>query len=122
MKEDAVTPWEAWDIKSKTLKELQEEFAQKGLPKFRALQVFRWLHRGVGDFSQMTDLSKDLRQELAQSYRIVTAEVAQKRVSKDGTIKYLFRLFDGEYVEVWSPMIFSIQTMLYHRPNLQPHL
>ena len=99
MKEDAVTPWEAWDIKSKTLKELQEEFAQKGLPKFRALQVFRWLQRGVGDFSQMTDLSKDLRQELAQSYRIVTAEVAQKRVSKDGTVKYLFRLFDGEYVE-----------------------
>lgn len=99
MKEDAVTPWEAWDIKSKTLKELQEEFAQKGLPKFRALQVFRWLHRGVGDFSQMTDLSKDLRQDLAQSYRIVTAEVAQKRVSKDGTVKYLFRLFDEEYVE-----------------------
>ena len=99
MKEDAVTPWEAWDIKSKTLKELQEEFAQKGLPKFRALQVFRWLQRGVGDFSQMTDLSKDLRQDLAQSYRIVTAEVAQKRVSKDGTVKYLFRLFDEEYVE-----------------------
>ena len=36
---------------------------------------------------------------MAQSYRIVTAEVAQKRVSKDGTVKYLFRLFDEEYVE-----------------------
>ena len=45
------------DIKSKTLSELQTEFQETGLPKFRAAQVYRWLHRGVRDFSQMSDLS-----------------------------------------------------------------
>ena len=45
------------DIKSKTLPQLQEELAALGLPKYRAQQVYRWLHRGVTDFSQMSDLS-----------------------------------------------------------------
>ena len=87
------------DIKSKTLSELRGEFAEAGLPKFRADQVYRWLHRGVTDFSQMSDLSKQLRDQLSQRYWIASAEVERKRVSKDGTVKYLFRLRDGEYVE-----------------------
>ena len=87
------------DIKSKTLSEMQEELGAFGLPKYRALQVYRWLHRGVTDFSQMSDLSKALREELSQRYFIAWAEVEQKRVSKDGTVKYLFRLPDGEHVE-----------------------
>ena len=87
------------DLKSKTLAEIQSEFKELGLPKFRALQVYRWLHRGVEDFSQMSDLSKALREELSQKYEIAWAEVEQKRVSKDGTVKYLFRLPDGEHVE-----------------------
>ena len=87
------------DIKSKTLSEMQEELGALGLPKYRALQVYRWLHRGVTDFSQMSDLSKALREELSQRYFIAWAEVEQKRVSKDGTVKYLFRLPDGEHVE-----------------------
>lgn len=49
------------DIKSKTLPQLQEELAALGLPKYRAQQVYRWLHRGVTDFSQMSDLSRTLR-------------------------------------------------------------
>ena len=87
------------DIKSKTLSEMQEELGALGLPKYRALQVYRWLHRGMTDFSQMSDLSKALREELSQRYFIAWAEVEQKRVSKDGTVKYLFRLPDGEHVE-----------------------
>ncbi len=87
------------DIKSKTLSEMQEELGALGLPKYRALQVYRWLHRGVTDFSQMSDLSKALREELSQRYFTAWAEVEQKRVSKDGTVKYLFRLPDGEHVE-----------------------
>lgn len=88
------------DIKSKTLQELQLEFADLGLPKFRAGQVYRWLHRGVRDFSEMSDLSKGLRESLAQNYEIAFAETEWKQVSqKDGTIKYLFRLNDGEHVE-----------------------
>ena len=41
-----------------------------GLPKYRAQQVYRWLHRGVTDFSQMSDLSRALREDLAQRYYI----------------------------------------------------
>ena len=87
------------DIKSKTLPELREELGELGLPKYRAEQVYRWLHRGVTDFSQMSDLSKALREELSQKYDIYYAQVERKQVSKDGTVKYLFRLPDGEYVE-----------------------
>ena len=87
------------DIKSKTLAELREELGTLGLPKYRADQVYSWLHRGVTDFSQMSNLSKALREDLAQRYTIAWAEIRQKQVSKDGTVKYLFRLPDGEHVE-----------------------
>ena len=87
------------DIKSKTLPELRQELGDLGLPKYRAEQVYRWLHRGVTDFSQMSDLSKALREELSQKYDLYSAQVERKQVSKDGTVKYLFRLHDGEYVE-----------------------
>lgn len=87
------------DIKSLSLEELTAEFQEIGLPKYRAGQVYRWLHRGATDFSQMSDLSKDLREQLSQRYEIAWTEIELKRVSKDGTVKYLFRLNDGEYVE-----------------------
>ncbi len=87
------------DIKSKTLAELREELGTLGLPKYRADQVYSWLHRGVTDFSQMSNLSKALREDLSQRYDIAWAEIRQKQVSKDGTVKYLFRLPDGEHVE-----------------------
>ncbi len=87
------------DIKSKTLSELRQELGDLDLPKYRAEQVYRWLHRGVTDFSQMSDLSKALREELSQKYDLYSAQVERKQVSKDGTVKYLFRLHDGEYVE-----------------------
>ena len=67
------------DIKSKTLPQLQEELAALGLPKYRAQQVYRWLHRGVTDFSQMSDLSRALREDLAQRYYIAWAQVERKR-------------------------------------------
>lgn len=87
------------DIKSMTLNELQAEFSALGLPKFRAKQVFSWLHKGAASFGEMTDLSKELRGLLAERYEIALAEVVQKRVSKDGTIKYLFQMNDGELIE-----------------------
>ena len=87
------------DSKSLTLQELTERFQEDGLPRYRATQVYRWLHRGVTEFSQMSDLSKELREQLSQKYEIVWAEIELKRVSKDGTVKYLFRFQDGEYVE-----------------------
>lgn len=87
------------DIKSKTLSELTEELTAQGFPKYRAGQIYRWLHRGAQDFSQMSDLPEQLRSELARQYEIAWAQTELKRVSKDGTVKYLFRLNDGEYVE-----------------------
>lgn len=87
------------DIKSKTLGEMTAEFQENGLAKYRAAQVYRWLHRGAKSFSQMSDLSKELREQLENQYEIKWAEPELKRVSRDGTVKYLFRLNDGKYVE-----------------------
>ena len=59
------------DIKSMLLSELQEDFALRGLQKFRAAQVYRCLHqRGATSFDEMTDLSKDLRVALKESFEI----------------------------------------------------
>ena len=89
------------DIKSMTKDELRLVLSENNLPKFRADQVFSWLHqKGVSSFDEMTNLSKDLRQTLDEKFEIRSCEIETKRVSKeDGTIKYLFRLFDGEYIE-----------------------
>lgn len=89
------------DIKSLTFEELNNEIISIGLPKFRTGQIYSWLHeKGVNSFDEMTNLSKDLREKLKQNYFIPTVEIEDKYVSKiDDTVKYLFRLYDGEYVE-----------------------
>lgn len=88
------------DLKSMTFSRMTEEFAALGLPKFRVKQVFTWLHRGVTSFSQMTDLSLQLREKLDESYYITAPEIVSKLVSKkDGTVKYLWKLADGNCVE-----------------------
>ena len=98
------------DIKSMTLAELQGAFAALGEPKFRAKQVFAWLHRGAVSFEAMTNLSKPLRETLDSLYFINKPTVARKQISRlDGTIKYLWRLRDGNCVE-------SV-VMQYHHGN-----
>ena len=98
------------DIKSMTLAELQEAFAALGEPGFRAKQVFTWLHRGATSFDAMTNLSKPLREKLDGLFYITAPTVARKQISKlDGTIKYLWRLRDGNCVE-------SV-VMQYHHGN-----
>ena len=88
------------DIKSLSVQELENEFRDKSIQKYRALQVYKWLAKGVKDFSEMSDLSKSLREQLNENYAILNTEVEAKRVSKiDGTIKFLFKLYDGEYIE-----------------------
>jgi len=88
------------DIKSMTLDEMKADFALNGQPAFRALQVFKWLHRGVMGFDEMSDQSKTFRQLLSEKYYIANAVIDKKLESKiDGTIKYLFRMNDGEHVE-----------------------
>lgn len=89
------------DIKSLTYKELQDEIQKLGLAKFRANQIFSWLHKeGVTFFDEMTNLSKSLREQLSDSYYISSCEIEDKYSSKlDETVKYLFRLYDGEFIE-----------------------
>lgn len=86
-------------LKDLTFDELTEYLSGLGLSKFRGRQVFEWLYRGVTSFDEMTNLSKDLRAQLDELCKITTLEVVTKQVSQDGTIKYLFRLEDGETVE-----------------------
>lgn len=88
------------DLKSMTLLQMQEAFAALGEPKFRAKQVFTWLHRGAESFDEMTNLSLPLRKKLDEMYYItVPKAVRVQRSQKDGTIKYLWRLCDGNCVE-----------------------
>ena len=86
-------------LKDLTFEQLTEYLCSLGLSKFRGRQVFEWLYRGVTSFDEMTNLSKDLRTQLSELCEITTLEVVTKQVSSDGTIKYLFRLTDGETVE-----------------------
>lgn len=88
------------DLKSMTLPEIECFLAQLGEPKFRAKQIFVWMHRGVESFEEMTNLSKALRGKLAETCTLTALKVERKQVSKlDGTIKYLWRLEDDNCVE-----------------------
>lgn len=89
------------DILSLDLTELTSEITASGLPKFRATQIYRWLHKvGVTSFSEMTDLSLSLREALDDSFVIFSCNIEKKLVSEyDSTMKYLFKLHDGEFVE-----------------------
>ncbi len=98
------------DIKSMTLEELAEALSALGEPSFRAKQVYTWLHHGVVDFAEMTNLSKALRQRLSEAFEITAPVVVRKQISAlDGTIKYLWRLRDGNCVET--------VLMRYHHGN-----
>lgn len=89
------------DIKSLNLKEVENLILSLNLQKFRAKQIYEWLHKsGVFSFGDMTNLSKDLRLILDEKCFIPSCKIEQKFVSEiDGTVKYLFKLYDGEYVE-----------------------
>lgn len=89
------------DIKSLTYPELVNETQKLGLKPFRAKQIYSWLHKfGAVSFDEMSNISKDLRNTLYDNYFIPSCEIENKYVSKiDDTVKYLFRLYDGEYIE-----------------------
>ena len=88
------------NLKSLTQPELAAIFKELGQPGFRAKQVFTWLHKGVRSYDEMTNLPKNLRDLLAEKYPINAPKVVRKQESqKDGTIKYLWELSDGNCVE-----------------------
>ena len=88
------------NIKSMTLPELTAALKEMGQPAFRGKQVYSWLHKGVRGYDQMSNLPKSLQAELAERYPILPPKVVRKQESaKDGTIKYLWQLSDGNCVE-----------------------
>lgn len=88
------------DIKSMNPTELATFFKELGQPTFRSKQVFQWLHQGVRSFDEMTNLPKPLRETLAKSCVLTPPTVERKQTSElDGTIKYLWKLSDGNCIE-----------------------
>ena len=88
------------NLKNLTQPELAAILQELGQPAFRAGQVFAWLHKGVRSYDEMTNLPKNLREVLAEKYPICPPKVVRKQESqRDGTIKYLWELADGNCVE-----------------------
>ncbi len=89
------------DIKSMTLSELKDVITAMGEKSFKAGQIYSWLHKhGAVTFDEMTNISKEFRSKLEKNYDIYTCAIEKKLVSVyDDTVKYLFRLHDGELIE-----------------------
>ena len=89
------------DIRAYTYEELQEEMTALGEKKFRAKQLYEWLHvKLAGSFDEMTNLSRELRERLNETYMILPVELLERQESSlDGTNKFLFMLHDQNVVE-----------------------
>jgi 23S rRNA (adenine2503-C2)-methyltransferase len=88
------------DIKGLTLQEMEERFGKLGIERYRAAQVFKWVHRkGVADLALMTDLSGPLRERIGASFLVEEPEVETEQVASDGVVKLLLRLKDGCRIE-----------------------
>lgn len=88
------------DIKSLYIEEIEGMLKEMGEPKFRAKQIFSWLHaKKAKTFDEMTNLSKPLREKLGEKFKISNVKILEKLVSSDGTTKYLFSLDDGNVIE-----------------------
>lgn len=88
------------DLKNLTLAQLTDWVTTFKLKPFRAKQIFSWLYRpGFHDFAAMTDIAKHVRQLLAEQAVISRLEPAREERSADGTVKFAFRLADGELIE-----------------------
>ena len=87
-------------LKSMTAAEIGQVLKELGQPAFRAKQVFSWLHKGVKSYEQMSNLPKALRDTLEEKYPLHIPKVGRRQESKkDGTIKFLWQLADGNCVE-----------------------
>ena len=88
------------DIKGYTLKDLGNILEREGYPSFCAKQIFNWVYkRNTDDFSKMSDLSKEARQYLKSNFYISSLKILERRISVDGTEKFLFALGDKNTIE-----------------------
>ncbi len=98
------------NIKDYNLETLKNELKEIGEKPFRAEQIFQWLYQEkVQTFDEMTNLSLELRKKLKSNYTICNFNILKKQESKDGTIKYLFDVLDGNAIET--------VLMKYHHGN-----
>lgn len=98
------------NIKDYNLEELKNELIEIGEKPFRAEQIFKWLYdEKVQSFDEMTNLSLELREKLKENYTICNFNILKKQESKDGTIKYLLDVLDGNAIET--------VLMKYHHGN-----
>ena len=106
------------DLAGLELQELERELEGRGIPRFHARQLYRWIFkRGITDFALMTDLSKPLRARLRDEFAVITPAVVSDELSVDGTRKFVLRLADGRRIEsVFIPdtpsMTFCISTQV----------
>lgn len=88
------------DLKSMTLSEIEEKVVSLGFPKFRAKQIYEWLLKGVNSFDEMKNVPSAVKEALSKDCIITFAKIEKKFCSKlDETVKYLFSLYDGEFIE-----------------------
>ena len=88
------------DIKELTKDELIVWLKTRGIQPYRAGQILKWIYlRQADTFDVMTDIKKEIRNQLSQHFFIHRLEKARIETSKDGSKKYLFKLYDGKYVE-----------------------
>ncbi len=97
------------NVYSMTIEELAELAQSLGEKAYRGKQIFKWLYSGATTFEDMTDLSKKFREALSSACTMSLPAIERKQVAKDGTVKYAFRLADGEVIE-------SV-VMSYHHGN-----
>ena len=87
-------------ISSYTMEQLQQQMKQLGQPAFRAKQIFHWLHQKlVTEFSAMTDQPKALLAKLEETYYIAAPQIERRQEARDGTVKYLLKMADGNCIE-----------------------
>ncbi len=87
-------------LSSLTLPQLTAVMQEMGQPAFRAKQIFHWLHQKLAtDFSAMTDQPKTLLEKLGEGWYIAAPTIERRQEAKDGTVKYLLRMADGNCIE-----------------------
>jgi len=106
------------DLAGLELSELEQEMEARGIPRFHARQLYRWIFkRGVTDVDLMTDLSKAVRTKINNEFTVTTPAIVSDELSTDGTRKFVLRLHDGKRIEsVFIPdtpsMTFCISTQV----------
>tara|TARA_X000000368_G_scaffold12738_1_gene10287 strand:+ start:674 stop:1801 length:1128 start_codon:yes stop_codon:yes gene_type:complete len=98
---ETVENLEAINLLGLNQKNLEDFFVSIEEKPFRAVQVMKWMHqRGISDFSQMTDLSKSLREKLESHCVIRAPEVIYEKTSQDGTRKWVISVGDKDLIEM----------------------